>query len=302
MGLVAGVHAPHYNVMGHAGALIDNNGKGNAIEKLQALEKAGVILTDHPEKFGGTMKRLLANQTQFQNKNPQASQKRTVHTYARPLLGQKHCNLQQPNRQFHVVQEHFDNILKSYSISSHPLAVIVQLFVDRSSGMLAVAIQDATTTPPPPPRLVLTYARSISDSNFQKGLEDGFRKTNLMQETKGEPKLRAFENTEAMKSLAITITRLAHLFKDKEASTIEAGATYHADTQEWMLMSATGQFDPSAYKSSKRQQDTYENRSTSVLDPAAIEAEPYGIVYVKLPGDCNVGTLGECLVMHGSGS
>jgi hypothetical protein len=58
MALVAGITAVQGRVMGHAGAF-SVQGEGNAQDKIKALEKAGVIMTDHPSKFGETMRGLL---------------------------------------------------------------------------------------------------------------------------------------------------------------------------------------------------------------------------------------------------
>ena len=60
MALVAGVQAPQGRVMGHAGAFV-GAGEQNAISKVRALEDAGVVITNHPSKFGNGIKKLLAN-------------------------------------------------------------------------------------------------------------------------------------------------------------------------------------------------------------------------------------------------
>ena len=44
--------------MGHAGAYAAS-GEGTAESKYRALEKAGVVMTNHPAKFGNIMKQLL---------------------------------------------------------------------------------------------------------------------------------------------------------------------------------------------------------------------------------------------------
>ena len=60
MALVAGVQAPQGRVMGHAGAFVGVNER-NAMSKVRALEDAGVVITNHPSKFGSGIKKLLAN-------------------------------------------------------------------------------------------------------------------------------------------------------------------------------------------------------------------------------------------------
>ena len=58
MALVAGVQAKSGRIMGHAGAFV-GPGEKDAISKARALESAGVVLTNHPSKFGYLMRRLL---------------------------------------------------------------------------------------------------------------------------------------------------------------------------------------------------------------------------------------------------
>ena len=58
MALIAGVQAPHGRVMGHAGALV-RAGEKSAKAKIQALTGAGVVMVNHPSKFGEGMKPLL---------------------------------------------------------------------------------------------------------------------------------------------------------------------------------------------------------------------------------------------------
>lgn len=61
MALIAGVQAPSGRVMGHAGAFV-GAGEKKAAGKVRALEDAGVVITNHPSKFGDGMKRLLGSE------------------------------------------------------------------------------------------------------------------------------------------------------------------------------------------------------------------------------------------------
>ena len=62
MALVGGLEAPHGRVMGHAGAWAAP-GEPDGKTKLQALQDAGAVIVDHPEKFGQGMKTLLSSTT-----------------------------------------------------------------------------------------------------------------------------------------------------------------------------------------------------------------------------------------------
>ena len=60
MALVGGRQAPPGRIMGHAGAWTAP-GEPGPEEKYNALERAGAVMVNHPEKFGEGMRTLLSN-------------------------------------------------------------------------------------------------------------------------------------------------------------------------------------------------------------------------------------------------
>jgi succinyl-CoA synthetase alpha subunit len=58
VGFIAGRTAPPGRRMGHAGAII-SGGKGTAVEKMNAMKKAGIKVVESPAEIGSTMKKIL---------------------------------------------------------------------------------------------------------------------------------------------------------------------------------------------------------------------------------------------------
>ena len=299
MALVAGLTAPVGRIMGHAGAVIRNEQREAATEKIQRFEEAGVVLTDHPEKFGHTMKGLLskshlASSTFKQDKTTFNLQRRGIHstTHSSRLL----CGiskLQAQRRHFRVPLNTFkpgpgfqESPLKDTQFRLH-------IYIDRSTYKPMIVVQETKSkTAPSEIKLELNYG--VSSTKFKKDFEARLRRARDKSAGKWLSSWGVFKDGQATGKLAVKANRASRYFKEKEASSLIFDAAYNAALKDWCFNLVDLEFDDSAHKSSQRQEEVYEHRDVSLEIPAAIEAEKYGIVYVRLPGEGNIGTLGEC--------
>ena len=97
----------------------------------------------------------------------------------------------------------------------------------------------------------------------------------------------------ARAQVADLISKLTRYHKDKEAISITTSLTVDS-SGSLALHDPRLHFDPSAFKSKKRQEDIHKLRRKDLEDPSEVLAEDSGIVYVKLHPDdksASIGTL-----------
>jgi len=95
-----------------------------------------------------------------------------------------------------------------------------------------------------------------------------------------------FSSKNAEKQAADTFQKLYKIFKDKDATQIEINPLAETKEGDVLCMDAKFGFDDNA---EFRQQDIYKLRDVSQEDPAEVEAQKYGLNFIKLDG--NIGCL-----------
>ncbi|OQO04848.1 hypothetical protein B0A48_07865 [Cryoendolithus antarcticus] len=293
--ILGGTTSPSGKIMGHAGAWTAR-GERTATEKYKILQDVGVTMVEHPENFGETMKSLLAKTGRDPKKIQQdsASQKRSYHTgSARPLAEmQRRARAAQHQRRNLVLKaDQGPGVLKPYLDEVHGVSISTEaapedgfylsVTVDRTERQPALAT--APTSDP-------TQLRDRIKRFPYSWLEGPTRSTvdaavQHMQLSSAPP--------QAKTQIASLLQTLAKMYKDKEAVTLASSISLTSEGNIQLHQpSFLLQFDDSAFKSLKRQEDIFALRQKETEQAEEVEAEKDGIVYVKLEDpEANIGTL-----------
>ncbi|OQD89480.1 hypothetical protein PENANT_c002G02043 [Penicillium antarcticum] len=279
MALVGGREAPPGRIMGHAGSWAAP-GEPDAETKYRALERAGAVMVDHPEKFGAGMKVLLnsrANRPGMSSIAGAGSQKRGLHTMRRVTLVSRPIPSQK--RSLYIKQFQAFDLLKEKSVSVKEAAsgsdISVSIAVDRTAlSPCIIASPTAEFNLAKSRRFPFPYAQTkfdgspiIADAASHLGL-----------------------SVSGNEKLAGLVQSLWEIYKEKEAFVLETRVGRSSDGSLEVHGARFG-FDDAAYRSSGRQADIHKLRNTSEEVPEEVEAEKDGIVYIKLEGEGSVGTL-----------
>ena len=163
MALIAGFQAPFDTVMGHAGAFARVT-REHANKRFMALREAGVILTNHPSKFGNMMKQMLEELNPVEGHEPavedhvkvmartkvgvQPNQKRGIHTLlTRPKLPTAHVATTAKRFGHFLSLDQSLELLKAHKIPVWPIItykeksdIVVRIDIHRQPGYLRAII------------------------------------------------------------------------------------------------------------------------------------------------------------------
>ncbi|RDW76462.1 putative succinyl-CoA synthetase subunit alpha [Aspergillus mulundensis] len=282
MALVGGRQAPPGRIMGHAGAWTAP-GEPGPEEKYQALERAGAVMVNHPEKFGEGMKALLSNRFGTTSHGSVfGNQRRGMHTMRRAMLGRQQSLPRTQSRTLYIKQFQALDMLKQIGIS------VNETTPSASDFHLSLTIDRTALSP----ALIASTSAGFESSSsvripfaYTKG---SFSASDLVVAAVAT---QLGLSTSAHEKIAELVQALWQIFKQKEAFVLEVRVGDSAPGNALEVRGARFGFDDAAFRSSSRQKDVHVLRSVEEEVPEEVEAEKDGIVYVKLNGEGSIGTL-----------
>ncbi|KAE9376808.1 putative succinyl-CoA synthetase beta chain [Stipitochalara longipes BDJ] len=282
--LIGGIHAAPGRVMGHAGAFT-LPGESNALTKIKHLEAAGVTVVNHPAKFGDAMKVLLGNSGRASSGATVLglSQRRSMHTMRRVRPTKRYVSYKFATmiqkRNLYIREDLALNLLRERGINASEYSG------KGRKRMLAIAVDRANLSP----CIIASPVTSMGDpyGEAKKFPFDYTRGFDVHQVPAIAEHLQVGDSSK--ESLPKLINGLVDLYMKKEAFLLET--MFVERLGELKVVGARFGFDDAAFRSTNRQSDIHALRRTEDENPQELEAEKDGIVYIKLAGEGNIGTL-----------
>lgn len=281
--LIGGIHAAPGRVMGHAGAFT-LPGEPDALTKIRYLEDASVTIVNHPAKFGDAMKVLLGNSGRASSgaATSGASQRRSMHTMRRirPAITapSRSPNMVQ-KRTLYIREDLALDLLRERGISAGEYSG------KGKKRLLAVAVDRTNLSP-----CIIALPSTDQSQSHAEAKKFPFDYRNGFDNSLAPAIAEHLQLGQSSKdSLAKLINSLVDLYMKKEAFLLET--SFVERLGELKVVGANFGFDDAAFRSTKRQADIHELRRIEDEDVQEVEAEKDGIVYLKLAGDGNIGTL-----------
>lgn len=268
--------------MGHAGAFT-LPGEPDALAKVKRLQDAGVTIVNHPAKFGEAMKTLLGGSGRASSgaATTGASQRRGMHMMrrVRPAVRSHVSNFASQKRNLHIRENIAFDLLRERGINASEYSGkgrkrILAVGIDRANMSPCIIASPATNDQDP----------HVEAKKFPFDYIKGFESSQI-------PVIAEHLQLggTAKESLAKLINSLVGLYMQKEAFLLETHFVERLG--DLKVVGAHFGFDDAAFRSTKRQGDIHALRRVEDEDAQEIEAEKDGIVYIKLAGDGNIGTL-----------
>ncbi|KAJ4503891.1 hypothetical protein HRR83_008701 [Exophiala dermatitidis] len=285
MALIGGIQAPPGRIMGHAGAWAAP-GEASAAQKIKILEDVGVTVVDHPEKFGRRMEALLSRRSRNGTHNrsdPRAAQKRSYHTERRrPKTSHLNKMKGVQRRSLYIKQSQAFDMLAARGIQTAktptvPEQKFVAISIDREVRQPCI-IASPTTDPSRAFQLSRKFPFGYG-TNAPTSPE-------MLQQVSSHLGVSG----KGQQGLEKLITELLDIFMSKEAFVVQTKVAFDEDGS-LQVQGAKFGFDDAAFRSSKRQADIHALRDIQSEVPEEVEAEKYGMVYVKLEGQGTIGTI-----------
>ncbi|CAF9929096.1 hypothetical protein IMSHALPRED_007813 [Imshaugia aleurites] len=262
MALIAGIQAPSARVMGHAGAFV-GAGEKKAAGKVRALEDAGVVITNHPSKFGEGMKRLLDSEAHG------IASVSDIRDQGLKKPSDEACTL------FEDIAYKYQAIMLTSSgarfTSQNPKAL--ECSKTLGTNYTSCIVTSFSIGGESPQLHAKTYPLALDK------IEDDSMLSTLAADLDCKE--------ESLDSLSLLLSSLIDIFFGKEATSLSTRISRNQQG-ELAVARAEFSFDDAAFRSGKRHADLQEMRDTSNEVPGELEAEKDGIVYIKLRGEGNI--------------